>query len=105
MWINTHRPAGRGAAEVLAVAAILNVEGQTDDRKEHRVGAVQQVTVDDRVKTDVGRNRRRSTGVPAQTVTIFGGVGHWVACGSLTHGGVKGVPCASRAWRHGKIAP
>jgi hypothetical protein len=64
--------------------AILNVERQTDDRKQHRVRAVQQVAVDNRVKTNVGWNRRRPTAVPAQTVSIFGGVGHWSPYGSLT---------------------
>ena len=52
--------------------AIADVELVAHDRIEQRVGAVQQLAVDYRVETGVGRNAVGTTTVPAQAMAVFG---------------------------------
>ena len=66
---------GRGASwpEVLAVGAVADVELEADDWPQHRVGAVDQLAVDDCVQPEVGRDGGRAAAVPADAMTFFGG--------------------------------
>ena len=65
---------GTGAplSEVLAVRAIPYVERQADDRVKHRVRAVQQGAVLDRMHTDVDRDLEGAPTIPAPPVAVFG---------------------------------
>src|SRR5436190_22855213 len=57
---------------VIAARAIADVELIADHRKQHRVGAEQQLSVGDRVVPDVGREFGGAAAVPAGTMSIFG---------------------------------
>ncbi len=72
--------------EVVAADAVPDVELVADDRKEHGMGAVQEVPVLDGVEADVGRKFRRSPPVPAGTVKVLG-LGHRVQPGYLVCSG------------------
>ena len=52
--------------------AVPNVELVTHDGKEERVGAVQQLPVDNGVDAGVRWNPVRAAAVPAQSVAVFG---------------------------------
>jgi hypothetical protein len=57
--------------EYVAVGAISNIEIESDDWKEHRVGAIEEVTVLDRLDGEHGRQVRGSAPVPASAVADF----------------------------------
>jgi hypothetical protein len=77
--------------EVIAVPAVPHIEVVANDREQHRVGAVQQLTVFDGVETDVRRNLRRPSPVPTRAVAVFR-LGH--RCRS---GATSSAPVDSRA--------
>ena len=56
----------------VAVLAVPHVELVTDDRKEERVGAVEQLTVHDGMDAGVWWNPVRAAAVPAQSMAVFG---------------------------------
>ena len=78
-WFGSIRPrlgGGTPRAEVVAVDAVAHIEGKADDRPQHRVRAVQELPVDNGVKADVDRDLGGAPAIPAQAMTIFGGLIH-----------------------------
>jgi len=66
------QPLGSAASlEVIAPGAVPDVELIADERKEHRVGAVQQLSVFDRLEVQFGEDVRDAPAVPAQTMPRF----------------------------------
>jgi hypothetical protein len=57
--------------EVVTLQTIADVELEADDRKEHGMGAIQQLAVDDRLDPDVRRNLTGASAVPTEAMTIF----------------------------------
>jgi hypothetical protein len=62
-----------GRAKVVALGAVADVELGADDRPQHRMGAVDELAVDDGVEAHVGRDGDRSAAVPTDAMTFFGG--------------------------------
>jgi len=54
--------------EDVAAGAVSDVEIVADDGKHHRVGAIQELTILDRLHGEDGRELRRPSAVPAGTV-------------------------------------
>jgi hypothetical protein len=71
---------GRPKPECVAANAVADVETVTDDRKEHRVSAVEEFAVLDGLHGERGRELQGPSAVPARPVAGFrlggGGVGH-----------------------------
>jgi hypothetical protein len=59
--------------EVVARGAVPHVELVADDGKPHRVDAVEQLAVGDRVAADIGRQIGGAPAVPAGAVDVFRG--------------------------------
>ena len=56
---------------VVAALTVADVELVTDDRKQHRMSAVQELPVFDSVEADVGRDLGRPTPIPARAMAVF----------------------------------
>ena len=67
--------------EVFAGFAVADVELVADHRKPHRMGAVQQLAVLDRMKADVSREVGRPAAVPARAMARLG-LHYFVCCGT-----------------------
>src|SRR5438128_829133 len=88
---------GRDRAERLeevAAGAIPNVKTIADDRKPHRVAAVQELAVFDGLHAEVGWDRGRAAAVPAGAVTRF-----WVDRHVIWSAGARSLAAARRLRR------
>lgn len=77
--------------ERIAPLAVADIKVIPDDRKHHRVGAVQERAIFHRLIVHVGGDVRRALAVPAKLVSNFGfeaqGTGH---CGQYTTSWIAG---------------
>ena len=71
-----------GVLEELASAAIPDIEAVADDRKPHRMTAIEQLTIFNGLEAEVERDARRATAVPTRSMPRLGLVCHLVCWGT-----------------------
>jgi hypothetical protein len=87
-------PVGPRGAEVVAVGAVAHLELVPDDGKPHRMGAEEEVTVDNGVEAEIVRDLGGATAVPAEAVTVFGFHGVGATPSMIAAGGSGPAPPA-----------